>query len=360
MNKHAIMSGLPGGADMGRAAGVLAAMLDPTGRLNVNGMRPFIHTDGSVRIVANADGATIQVNTPASLQYDEWKDIDRNVIEVAKDRLVGVSDLISRGLTHPLGSIGQTISLWERSSDMTGADVSMAGESEGEEDRIQFDYKQVPVPIIHKDFRLNMRTLAASRIHGEALDTQQARIASRVVAEKSEDMLFAGNAIQVDGATIYGYTNHPERNGVDLVEQWDNPATTGQDIVEDVQAMLAAARADKMHGPFQLYIPLSYQGRLDDDYAPASGDTRTIRQRIMQLEGIAGISVADRLATHNVLLVQMSKETVDIAIAQDISTVQWETKGGMVQHFKVMAIWVPRLKSDYDGRMGVVHLYEIP
>lgn len=335
------------------SAGSAAAMLG-AGVLNTNARRPFFDENGHACVIVN--GKAVRTNAPASLRYDEWKDIDRKVIAIATDRLTGVADLISGGLVHTLGSVGQTVSLWDRSSDMTPANTSMDGVSKGEEDAITFETQSVPVPIIHKDFRLNMRRLEASRLMGEGVDTITAQTAARLVAEKSEDMLFSGDAIKVDGATIYGYRTHPHRNTVDLAENWDATGTTGQDILDDVQAMLAAARADRYFGPFTLYIPGAYQGALDADFAPASGDTRTVRQRIMQLEGIAAIKVSDRLTANNVILVQMTADVVDMAIAQDVTTVQWDVDGGMVKRFKVMAVWVPRVKSDHDGKSGVVHL----
>lgn len=337
------------------SAFAMAGLIDPTtGRLNVNVKRPFIK-DGDSWITVNESGDVVKANGPALLQYEEWLDIDRTVIEIAVKRLVGIKDLISAGLTHSMGSIGQTISLWDRSSDMYPADVSMDGASAGEEDTLAYQTQQVPVPIIHKDFRLNLRRLAASRIVGESLDVTQASIAGRLVAEKSEDMLFAGSAVVVDGHAIYGYTTFPDRNTVHIAITWSAPSKTGAEILVDVQALIAAERADQFFGPYKLYVPATYEGVLDNDYNPGTSDTRTIRERIMQLSGIQAIEVVDRLADYNVILVQMDRNTVDLAIAQDVSTVQWQEQGGLQEKFKVLAVWVPRMKSDYDGKCGIAH-----
>lgn len=327
-------------------------MMDENGRINVNSLRTFLDNNGRPSVVAN--GKVLATNAPATLRYDEWKDIDRAVMEIAVDRLVGVKDLMAGGLVHNLGSIGQTISLYQRQSNITGADVSMSGVAVGQKDRPEFDTKTVPVPVVFKDFQVNMRNLAASRVFGEGVDTVMATMASRVVAEKSEDMLFAGNPISVDGGTIYGYTTHPDRATVALSTQWT--VATGAQILAMAQAMLTAARNKRMFGPFTMYIPTAYEGILDNDHAPATSDNRTIRQRILQLTQIREIKTADRLANHNVVLVQMTRDVVDLAMAQDITTVQWTVNGGLVEDFKVMAIWVPRVKSTYDGQCGVVHL----
>lgn len=327
------------------------------GRLNVNQMRPFVMHDGKTYVV-NGSSKQLHANE-GLLMYDEWKDLDRRVVEIATDRLVGVAGLQAAGLTHSLGSLGVTLAQWEESSDMTPADLSMSGVTRGEEDTPAYRQNQVPVPIVHKDFRLNIRRLEASRRFGEALDTTAAEIAARVVAERSEDMLFQGEPITVDGNTIFGYTNHPDRNTFDMGTPWDDvDAADNADIVEEVSQAIQEARNANHFGPYTIYVPKEYEFKLDEDYRDL--DQRTVRQRIEQLAGVTSVVVADRLEGDNVVVVQMARDTVDLAIAQDITTVQWSQQGGMTEHFKVMAAWVPRIKSDFDGRSGIVHIRPDP
>jgi len=231
----------------------------------------------------------------------------------------------------------------------------MSGITEAEGDTPAWNLRNVPVPIFHKDFQVNIRRLEASRMVGESLDVTAASIAARRVSERSEDMLFAGEPIVVQGNNLYGYTNLPGRNQVDLDTNWDAVAQNGNStIIDDVNAMLQAARDDKHFGPFVLYVPTGYEFKLDEDYSDQY--PRTVRDRIEALTGIERVEIADRLAANNVVLVQMTRDVVDLAIAQPISTIQWSTQGGMVENFKVMACWAARLKSDYDGRAGIVHL----
>lgn len=331
----------------------------PVGRLNIHAARLFLDDDGSSKhIVVNAKGEAVGTrlvtNATALLRYEEWMDIDRTVIEAGVQRMTAWNDLRERNLVHNLGSIGQTISLWETQADMTEANIAMSATTRGEKDTPAYGTSQVPVPIVFKEFSVELRRLEGSRIYGSGVDVTGASIAGRLVAERTERMLFLGAAVNVQGSTIYGYLTHPNRNTVDLAEQWDNPATTGADILDDVQQMLSAARADRYYGPFMLYIPGTYEGRLDEDYR--DNDDRTIRQRIMALSGIQDIKVGDFLPDDNVVMVQLTRDVVDAAIAQDIATVQWSLQGGMEEEFKVMAVWVPRVKADFDGRSGIVHL----
>lgn len=334
--------------------------LDTDGRININAARPFLDDDGDARIIVNAEGES-ELHANALLQYQEWLQIDRTVIQTANLRLTGIADLRGRGLTHSMGSIGQTVSLWDSVSSMTEAGIDMEGITAGEEDTVAYATSQVPVPIVHKDFRLNLRRLQASRMFGEAVDTTAAQVASRLVAEASEKMLFGGSAIKVEGGTIYGYRTFPSRAQVDRTADWTS-ATPAQ-IKGDVQNMLAAARTRRYYGPFCLYIPPEWEGVLDEDYtvgAAAQGLTnggRTIRDALLALAGLEEIKVADFMgATGEAVMVQMTSDVVDLAVAQDITTLSWAAMGGLQERFKVMAVWVPRLKADFDGRCGITHL----
>lgn len=341
-------------AIVGLASGTLGQ-----GLLNVNAKRPYFDpSDGNCYVIVNQGAGRYgkqKVNAEALLRYDEWKDIDRTVIEAAAQRLVGIADLRNRGLEHNLGSIGVTISLWETQGDMTEADVSMDPTTRGEKDLPAFNNQQVPVPIVHKDFGINLRRLEASRRLGEGLDVTAAAIAGRLVAERTERMLFLGAGVRVEGSTIYGYLTHPNRNIVEITP-WT--PTAGADIVDDIQQGLTALRADRFYGPFMVYIPAGYETILDGDYR--DNDDRTIRERVLALNGVEDIQVADFLPPNNIVIVQLTRDVVDLAIAQDITTVQWNVMGGMQEEFKVMAVWVPRLKADGDGRSGIVHLRPAP
>jgi len=39
----------------------------------------------------------------------------------------------------------------------------------------------------------------------------------------------------------------------------------------------------------------------------------------------------------------------------DMTTVQWDTQGGLQQNFKVMSIMVPQTRADQNGNTGIVH-----
>ncbi len=290
------------------------------------------------------------LRTNALLKKDEWEEIDREVLAIAKQKLVGIEDLRSRGLIQPLGGLGTLISSYQRRGTMTPANVNIDGITPGEEDGQDFDLVSVPIPIIHKDFRLNIRHLEASRRNGDGLDVTQASDAGEIVADGAENILFNGSGIVLDGNRIYGYTNHPDRNIGVAVGPWTTPANAYNTVLQ----MVADARNNaNSYGPFVLYVSANQWVNLFLYYTDGSKDTPY--DRIKKIPEISDIKLAVKLADDTAVLVEMSRRTVDIAIAQDLVTIEWESSGGMVSHFKVMMVLAPRLKSDKDQHMGLVH-----
>lgn len=307
---------------------------------------------GSVANKLLANGLNINaLRTNDILRKEEWLVYDRTVIDVARAQLVGVADLLTAGLRLDLpNAFGTTVVQWEKMSDMTGAQVDMHGLTDGEKDRLEFSLENVPVPITHKEFSINIRALAASRNGGMPLDTTQAAVATRRVSDSLEGTLFAGASVKAGGGQIYGYTTFPSRNVGSLTAAWS--VATGAQILADFITIIAALAADNMYGPFRVYVPVAYYIHMLDDLK-ANSD-KSILQRMQEIPGIAGIKATTQLTT-GVVFVQMTSDVVDMVVGFQPVPVMWESNGGMVVNVKILAIMVPRLKADYDGRCGIAH-----
>ncbi|MFV2014001.1 MAG: hypothetical protein ACC656_01110, partial [Candidatus Heimdallarchaeota archaeon] len=61
------------------------------------------------------------------------------------------------------------------------------------------------------------------------------------------------------------------------------------------------------------------------------------------------------LAGTNIIMVQLTSDTVDMINGMQPTPVQWESNGGFTVNFKVMAIMIPRIKSDAKGQCGIAH-----
>jgi uncharacterized linocin/CFP29 family protein len=226
----------------------------------------------------------------------------------------------------------------------------MEADSEGNRDNLDYKTESVPIPIIHKDFTLGIRQLEASRRMGSNIDLSTADTASRKVAEGMEDLVIKGYGSTFAGNRIYGYTTHPNRITGTATGQW---GTDIENVYGTVLSMLAAAEAGKKFGPFTLYIAGNLGVNLFNVYGDGSG--QNVMQRIQNIPAIRAVKVADRLASGNLLLVQMDSGTVDIAVAQTLIPVEWSSNGGMTTQYKILAALAPRLKPDANGTLGVVH-----
>lgn len=292
------------------------------------------------------------LRTQATLRRDEWKHFDDAVVEVSRAQLVGVADVVAAGLTYSLpNALGKTILEWEKVSDMSPAQYSMSGVSEGQNDRIDFGNDNMPIPIVHKDFQLNIRALAASRERGESLDVTQVNYATRKVVEALEATLFKGATVLGASKPLYGYTTQPKRNTGSVTASW--LTATGDQILTDVIAMINAAIADNMFGPYRLYVPLAVYMALMKDFK--AGSDKSIMSRLLEIPQLSGIKATSQLTASNVVLVQMTRDVVEIIDGIQPTLVQWDSKGGFVQNFKVLAIMPPRFRNDYNDQSGIVH-----
>jgi len=351
--------------DGSQAQGEVGSLVQ-SGGLDVNRMRPWVDPQSGRPYITVYNGG--DPNRPesykarpvanATLRRDEWKSLDDAVLRVSEERLRGVQDLRGRGLTFNISNgMGSTVLEYHDVDDPLSASMSMDAVTRGQNDRPNYETKYLPLPIIHVDYEINQRQLMTSRNMGRPLDTTLAERASRVINEQLEDLLFTDTTYTFGGGTIYSYLNAPNRNTVSFNSAtWTNSGTSTGDILTDALAMKQASIDAKHYGPWMMYVPTAYETVLDDDYDVSGTSTQTIRQRIMSIEGIEGVRVIDRLAADNVVLVEMTSEVVRWVTGMNIQNVEWSTEGGMINHFKVMTIQVPQVRSDQNGQSGVIHL----
>jgi hypothetical protein len=359
----------------GRAQGELANYIAHQGRMDPNRMRPFLGKDNKpyYSVYKGGDPTILDnwvvvpaLHTNATLRKDEWKQLDDAVLRAKEYRLGGIEDLRSRGLTYNLGNaMGTTVLEWHEVSGDLEADMTMDGITRALNNRPDYQFNYIPIPIIHVDYEINARELATSRNMGNPLDTTMAERAARAVLVRLENMLFTnisysyGEKDSHNRNTIYSYVNHPDRNQVTLTTAWNDSAKTGKDIVDEVISWKQTSIEDRHYGPWMIYIPTAYETILDEDYVGSTPDTApntTIRQRLLQISGILGIKVIDTLAADNVLFIQMTLDVVRLIQGLDLQNIQWGEEGNFVTKYKVLTIQVPQIRSDPDGRSGIIHI----
>lgn len=339
----------------GQGHGDVASVL-MANSFDAGALRPYVGKDGRTRITINQNGKPVSIvtNAAATLRKDEWIQLDTAIIKAAKPRLNAVNDLRNSGLVYTIpNGLGKTVLEHEAQSDIGPATVSMDGIREGVRNRPQYDLRALPLPITHKDFSFSARQIMASRNGGSALDTTMAELAGRQVAEEIEKLTLGVNTgISFGGGQVYGYMNYPHRLTKTLTAI---NAASYYTVLADVLDMRKKSTDNGYYGPWVLYYSPAWYGHMDADYDASNRNGTTLKMRLEKVEGISAVKPADYLTGTTLLLVQQTTDVVRLVMGMDITTVQWETQGGMQINFKVMAIMVPQLRSDYSNQCGIVH-----
>lgn len=312
-------------------------------------------------MVANAEKPTsnfAKIITPNNLQINsqlresEWVSLDEAIIEAARYPLKGINDLRSSGLTVRIGSLGVFSRQWYMSSDVTRPTVSMTGQARNL-DRVDFKTASAPIPFVRKDFTFDARTLEASRRMGSSLEVSNATEASRVVAEEMEKILFNGASnIVVNGAPLYGYLNHPNRNTDTAGNYGGGDWGTIGNILPTVVGMITALQGDGHYGPYRVYIAQTQFNQAAFSFYGNDSNISAL-SRILSLPGVQSADASPELADGQVLVVQMTRDVIEWADALDIQVREWTSGDGLTSNFAVLAVGAPLVKAKYGGQSGI-------
>lgn len=329
-----------------------------------------IYETVSVKDLEYKHGINIPTANATSLRKEEWLLMDRQIIRAARSRLRAWSDLSKANTFGGFNGMSKLVLEHETMSDPGEAIVDMNGISEGRTDAPEYQLQGLPLPITHVDFYYDARRLAASRNGGTPIDLTMGEAGGRRIAEMVERTLIGtvtgmtyggGSSTPTYGraSTVFGYTNFTNRlTKTNLTTPTgSNPEVT----VANVLTMRDQLFANNFFGPFMLYHSNDWDQYMDNDYARLGGNnaSMTLRDRLRAIDDISDVRRLDFLPSSTnpftLIMVQMTADVVRAVNGMDITTVQWETRGGMQQNFKIMAIWVPQIRADHTGQCGLLH-----
>ena len=397
----------------GSAQGGEFAQMLPGLRYDAGMLRPFFDEKGRPTVVINtgrkvfskavgdyvpvfekklikelvANGIESPVFNDTTLRKQEWIMLDMQILRAARYRLRAWADLSAQSSFGGFDGMSKMVLEHETMSDPGEAVQDMDGLADGRADTPRFQLQGMPLPITHADFFYSKRRLMLSRNTGTPLDTTMGEASGRRVAEMLERSLIGNvTGITYGGAnnpsygrtpTVYGYTNFPARLTYAAAHAPTQVSWTPQTTLTDVLAMKQLLINNKFYGPFMLYHSNDWDKYMDNDYyvtitSGAVAPTKTLRERLRGIDGIqdvrrldmffaaapsaagpgyVGLGIANNPFT--LILVQMTPDVARAVNGMDISTVQWETHGGLRLNFKVMCIQVPQLRADYYNNCGI-------
>ncbi|MDY6780213.1 MAG: major capsid protein, partial [Halobacteria archaeon] len=262
-------------------------------------------------------------STNDQLRKDEWKEIDDTLTAVARDNTLGLDTLRDRGIEVPL-DLGTLRFSWESISDFGEADVDMAATQGGGEDTFNYENDGIPLPIVHKSFKINLRKLRSSRNRGQPIDTAGVEAATAAVTRKLEDILYGGNSITVDGDSIAGFTDFSARQ---TVAGHDWSSATSDEIISDVMATISALEDAKALPGQSGYDFLIARQQYQEIRAKNAGTDnkqgvlQLLRRRLEEEEGLPSqvrFFPVDRLSSGNAVMVKPTERYVQLPMPADI------------------------------------------
>lgn len=323
------------------------------------GLRPTSYAGALFACNFHRKQAYKMVNVHSTLRKDEWESLDRMVVDAAKEILVGVQDLRSTPGLLRTESIAISLAQYNRMSNMPPSNLSMNPLADGERGRVDFTLAGVPVPFAFNDFQLDIRALTASRLlPGSGLDLTQGADAAYQVALTWETLLFNGTpAIAIADRvgtlnTIYGYKTHPDRNTGLATGDWGDATNGFANILNTVEAMKLALRADGFYGPYWLYI--NNHNWADTGRVNSLG-TRRASEVLRSDPDLARVEYSPRLDSGELVMVDPKPRSVQWVEEMSIRPVEWDEKGGLGTNYRIIGAGSPLIKSTIDGACGVAH-----
>ncbi len=279
--------------------------------------------------------------------------VDKAVVNVGLERLTIAADIMAAGLTFPLTDpLSVTQIEWERVGRAGFAQRTMSPSARGENQLPDRDVARLPVYLTTDDFSLGIRTLKMSQRVGQPLDTTLIQQATRNVNEAIEDSVINGVDFKVAGMPVYGLLTAPGANTHTIAVSWHT--ATGDQIRADIMAMVALSRAQKKYGPFNIYVNSNVMDALTKDYKANGNQSIIARLREIEAGGRpVEIKGADLVPDKKVIMVQMTSDVIEIVDGLRPTTFPWTSIDGFTLYWLVMAIMIPRVRTDFNGSSGI-------
>jgi len=299
------------------------------------------------------------LRTAAPLPERAQIQLDNAVVEVGMDRLTFAADILAAGLTYNLADpLSVTQLEWYATNKTGNAQRSMTPSARTENFIPAMLPSRLPVYLTLSGFEIDIRTLRQSQRLGMPIDTAQIKWGTRSVNELIEDaaingaQTLDGQDLVVAGYSAPGLLNAPNAETQALTLAAWTTAPVGSTVFAEVQLMLAKLRANKKFGPYNIYLNTDVGASLDSDYSSSKGQN-TIKDRILQIEGVRAVKTADLMPSTKVAVVQMTSDVVDMVVGQQPTVIPWTSVDGFTFHNLVMAIMIPRVRSDSNGDSGI-------
>lgn len=314
-----------------------------------------IDADGNM-VTNSDDKQALVTNANGTVRHEDFMVIRGMVIEVRRRSLNGIADLRGAGLTFT-ADIGEQLVGFETVNEFQAAKQDMNPNSFDNNDTT-FTEDFVPNPITHSSFSVPWRQQGFDYKRSLGLSESL-----RQTAERLEETLFNGNAniaVTFNGTAfpIYGYTTDPNR-GTGTISNWTLGASQGLIVNEliDQIGLMWTTQGGVSNNSVMVYVANDIWNVLQKDYNATYPTDKTIMARIKEIAQVKDVKPAEKLASTQVVLVEMESRSVELAVASDIVVIPHTKLNAMApQVLTTYAAMVQKIKADNTGATGVRHL----
>lgn len=251
---------------------------------------------------------------------EQMQTIREDVVRVAREKVIARNVLP----IVPLNNWGVEQYKWYADVDISAPFVGMTGAHENA-DMAAISPTTVNIPVIHKDFFIRARQLAASQNAQEPLDTRSARLASERVALKEEEAIWAGIAIGDNAAvTVTGLIDEGQSGGTGA--DWGNAtiATAVANCKSNLLTTIHALRTDYYYGPYYLILTKGAEVALWQTVPDTGGQLLRKFAEDLYTLGVYGtdqLYPAVTSSTEKLLAGEPGSDNHGMIMAQDIETI---------------------------------------
>lgn len=308
--------------------------------------------DKQHKVMQEMHGNNLLMGNSLPVPRDVWGMWDREAVQIQRDVLSVYNDLSSSlSMNMPLGKL---VHHFQTVSDSGQVNVSLDGRGKGKTDQPVIDYHGTPLPIIDSPFSFGWRQVLAAQTEGYQLDSAASANAQRKVAEKLEDIVLYGDAgISVGGDTLYGLTNHPERNTRTTGTALNG--ATGKEWEDEFRATLKVLHGDNFRTDVTFYLNWDdYFYATSTEYSTAYAGGKII-DKIMSMAGVGSIVPASKVTAGTIIGVVKRREVVQVLNGMPMTTRALTRLNPEDDYnFLVMAASALEIKFDAEGQCGVV------
>ena len=296
----------------------------------------------------------------AALPNDSWTAIDDTIYSTEEQVDSILSDIRGAIDDYDVSVYAKDVT-WEKFDDQGEARVAMDPQTRVEETTGDYRRDGAPLPLVLDKWTMGFRdrpTPDNPYIDADEIDTSMAAAATRHVQMKLNELVMHGHAgfQGGDGYDLWGLTNHPSNN-TGTLSDWTltrddtAPEPTPRD---DVRTMIESVKDAGFYPGrtgYWLYVSRDYDSELND--YPNDQTNDTVRDRVMNLSEISRIGVSDNLPAQSAVLFRPTSDVIDIAVAEELQNVQWESLDGFSETNLIMASMTPRVKDTTTGNTGI-------